>query len=62
MSDPVNIKEALDHAETWDGSGIINWGEVPMSVLVQFAKSSDMMDYDVESVQEVMLERWGMVS
>jgi len=54
----IKIVECMDMAQTFPDSGIINWGEVPFEAMASFATQENMNDYDVESVQQVMVEQW----
>ena len=59
-----DIKDAADMAETWPGSGVLDWGEVPWQALadwvtlsVDIGGDAALLTYDVESVKGCF-ERW----
>jgi hypothetical protein len=52
------IRDAADMAETWPGSRTLEFGELPLVVLAEWAsKAGVTVDTDVESVKH-MFERW----
>lgn len=60
----ADIKDAADMAETWPGSGVLNWGEVGWETLeawvalsVEIGGDASLPKYDVESVKGCF-ERW----
>ena len=62
VMDRLNIKEALDRAETYDGSGEIDWSEVSVQTIFDFARINNLLTMDIESVQGIMLERWQLLN
>jgi len=58
------IKDAADFAETYPGSGELNWGEVSFDALASWVRQHPFYmstvptkDFDVESVKR-MFESW----
>lgn len=61
----ADIKENADMAETWPGSGILNWGEIGWGALsawvtlsVEIGGDATLPEYDVESVKSMFEEWW----
>lgn len=61
----ADIKENADMAETWPGSGVLNWGEIGWGALsawvtlsVAIGGDATLPEYDVESVKSMFEEWW----
>ena len=59
----LRIMDAANSAETWPGSRALNWGEVPLWALVEWASMHPQQQtartdaFDIESVKR-MFEQW----
>ena len=62
MSKDDRIKDALDRAETYDGSGEINWGEVDVQTIFDYALLHNIRNMDINSVKSRILEHWRNVN
>lgn len=58
------IKDAADMAETWPGSGLLNWGEIGFDTLAAWVALYPKQEvaatetFDVESVKDMFEEWW----
>ena len=62
------IMAVADMAETWPGSGALNWNEVPFGVLAAWVakhpgnKAMPTRGFDVESVKDMFQTWWSKQS